>query len=175
MDEGGCRRFVRLCATVVASLSLPQATVATRSRFEYNSSSTQEGLVWAPKFKHVGALVGASLESSPLLFNGSLFLMQARMAAFAPDNQPHSFFCVYAMDTGAPVSCPPSSSGFAFQSAIVDHSVAGDDVVWVFGSAWDRAQSSAPECKPWGCGACANATVGVRVRVMWRHFLRGTW
>lgn len=81
--------------------------------------------------------------------------MQSHAGRFAPDGAPHSYFCVHDAGTGEAVTCPPTSSGFAFFEAIVDHTVPDDQVVWVFGSAWDRANSSVPGCKPWGCGACA--------------------
>lgn len=115
---------------------------------------------WRPNFAHVGALAMDTLESTPFSLNGTLHVMQARMGPFAPDGAQHSFFCVYAGATGREVACPPSSSGFAFQSAIVDDA---RNTLWVFGSAWDRAQSSAPGCKPWGCGACAEGRCNVSV------------
>lgn len=96
--------------------------------------------------------MGYTLESSPFALNGTLYIMAAQMGRFYPDGEAHSFFCVMNADTGAVVSCPNSSTGFAFQSAVSDNQRGR---VWVFGSAWDRAQSSAPNCKPWGCGACA--------------------
>jgi hypothetical protein len=117
--------------------------------------STSLAFAWQPNFQHAGALVGSTLESSPIYFKGKLYLMQSRMGEFAPDGGPHSFFCVNDMLTGEIISCPNASSGFAFCSAIVDHSVPSDEVAWVFCSAWDRANSHSPGCQPWGCGACA--------------------
>ena len=69
---------------------------------------------WAPNFAHAGAWVGGSLESSPIYFNGRLYLMQSQMGNFAPDGKPHGFFCVFDGETGDEVVCPESSSGHAF-------------------------------------------------------------
>jgi len=115
---------------------------------------------WRPNFEHVGALAMDTLESTPFTLRGVLYVMQAMMGAFAPDGEAHSFFCIHAAATGAVVSCPNSSSGYAFQSAIVDDA---RGVLWVFGSAWDRAQSHKPGCAPWGCGACAAGRCNVSV------------
>jgi hypothetical protein len=71
-----------------------------------------------------------------------------------------SHFCIFDGATGEQLSCPESSNGHFFFSAIVDH---GDDgqpaTVWVFGSAWDRAQKPAGG-KGWGPGPCADALQG---------------
>lgn len=101
-----------------------------------------------------------SLESTPFNLNGRAFVQMAKMGPFPPDGLGHSYFCVYDISTGEEMSCPAGSSGYAFQSSIVDDA---RGVVWVFGSAWDRAQSSAPDCKPWGCGACAQGHCNVSV------------
>jgi hypothetical protein len=122
-----------------------------------------------PNFAHRGALAMDTLESTPFTLNGTLYVQQARMGAFAPDGLGHSFFCIYEGATGREVSCPAAGSGYAFQSSIVDDA---SETLWVFGSAWDRAQSSAPGCKPWGCGACAEGHCNVSV--MWTRDL-STW
>ena len=115
---------------------------------------------WKPNFQHVGALAMNTLESTPFTLRGKLYVQQAMMGNFAPDNLAHSYFCIHAADTGAVISCPNSSSGFAFQSSIVDDA---RGVLFVFGSAWDRAQSKTPDCRPWGCGACAEGHCNVSV------------
>ena len=67
--------------------------------------------------------------------------MQTVMGTMPPDGSQgsHSFFCIYDALTGDKVVCPESSSKFAFCSAIVDHTVPSDQTLWVFCSAWDRA------------------------------------
>jgi hypothetical protein len=120
--------------------------------------SVSESFAWVANFNHQGMLVGDTLESSPFTLHGKLYIMAARMGTFAPDSKQHSFFCVMHAATGDEVSCPASSSGYAFQSAVTDDA---RGVVWVFGSAWDRAQSSQPDCKPWGRGACAEGHCNV--------------
>ncbi len=124
------------------------------------AAQSSSALAWAANFQHLGALVGSTLESSPFSLHGRLYIMAAQMGPFAPDGQGHSFFCILDALSGERISCPNSSSGFAFQSAISD---AATGTVWVFGSAWDRAQSKAPDCKPWGCGACAQGSCYVGV------------
>lgn len=107
---------------------------------------------WAPNFRHAGALEGSNLESSPFSLGGRLYLMASQMGPFAPDGQCHSFFCVLDMATGAKVSCPNASTGFAFQSAVTALDGAR---VWVFGTAQDRCTHCAGG---WGCGACDAAS-----------------
>lgn len=114
------------------------------------------GAAWAPNYQHAGAWTGSSLESSPLFYNGQLLLMQSKMGRFAPDNLPHSYFCVYDGLTGEELSCPPSSSGHAFCSAIVDATPGRAQTLWTFCSAWDRATKNCSNPGPWGCGACGN-------------------
>ena len=116
-------------------------------------------LSWQANFKHIGALVSDPLESSPLYFQNHLYIMQSEMGNFPPDNQPHSFFCIFDGLTGNKIICPNSSVGYAFFSAIVDHT-SSVETIWVFGSNWDRAQSHAPGCQPWGCGSCAQVASG---------------
>lgn len=98
---------------------------------------------WKTNYEHVGAWVGSSLESSPIFFQGKLYLMQSQMGPFPRDgsNGSHSFFCVMDGRTGEEVSCPPSSSGHAFCSSIVDHT-GPTERAWVFCSAWDRANQT---------------------------------
>ena len=114
---------------------------------------------WTPNFRHEGAWVGASLESSPLHFKGKLYLMQSTMGPFPRDgsNGSHSFFCIMDGSTGEEISCPPTSTAHAFCSAIVDHTGAGPETAWVFCSAWDRANFTTCPTPMWGCGACALA------------------
>lgn len=125
-------------AASLASLALP-ATASSASN-------------WTANFAHEGMLALGTLESSPFTLNGALYVMISKMGDFAPDGKPHSYFCVHDAATGRAVSCPPQSSGFAFMSAVTDDA---RGVVWVFASAWDRPNSHAPGCAPWGCGACA--------------------
>jgi len=110
---------------------------------------------WMTNYEHVGAWVGSSLESSPIFFQGKLYLMQSQMGPFPRDgsNGSHSFFCVMDGRTGEEVSCPPSSSGHAFCSSIVDHT-GPTERAWVFCSAWDRANQTSCRDPLWGCGAC---------------------
>lgn len=109
---------------------------------------------FTPHFEHAGALVGSSLESSPVFYRGRLLLMQSMMGSFAPDGRPHGFFCVFDAATGEKLACPESSSGHAFCSAIVDATPGREETLWVFCSAWDRANHDCPT-PGWGCGACA--------------------
>ena len=37
---------------------------------------------WKTNYEHVGAWVGSSLESSPIFFQGKLYLMQSQMGPF---------------------------------------------------------------------------------------------
>lgn len=110
---------------------------------------------WAPNYAHAGAWVGSSLESTPLYYRGRLYLMQSQMGNFFPDQKPHAFFCIFDGVTGERVACPPSSSGHAFCSAIVDASPGRAETLWVFCSAWDRASHDCPT-PGWGCGACSD-------------------
>ena len=88
------------------------------------------------------------------------------MGDFAPDGYAHSFFCIFDGVTGEKLTCPNSSSGHAFCSAIVDNTPGRNETAWVFCSAWDRANSTSCEHPGWGCGACANPAGGCYV---------GTW
>ena len=110
-------------------------------------------------FKHEGALVagGGRYESTPMHLGGKLYLMQSMMGQFAPDGGAHSYFCVFDGATGEEITCPPSSSGHAACSGIVDRST---DRAYVFCSAWDRANHTscptpAKGSFSWGCGACS--------------------
>ena len=134
--------MARLALTAIGAVS---ATCTTISRAATAGN-------WSANFDHQGMLAFGTLESSPFSMNGSLFIMGSKMGPFAPDGKAHSFFCVINAATGRTVSCPNSSSGFAFMSAIMD---VVHTVVWVFGSAWDRPNNKNPGCQPWGCGACA--------------------
>ena len=99
--------------------------------------------------------MGSSLESTPLFYRGRLYLMASQMGDFAPDNKPHGFFCIFDAATGEKLACPPSSSGHAFCSAIVDATPGRMETLWVFCSAWDRASHDCPT-PGWGCGACSD-------------------
>ena len=111
---------------------------------------------WAPNFAHAGAWVGSSLESSPLFYRGRLYMMASKMGAFAPDGKPHGFFCILDGVTGEELVCPASSSGHAFCSAVVDAAPGRAETMWVFCSAWDRANHACDLPAAWGCGACAD-------------------
>lgn len=109
---------------------------------------------WTPNYNHAGALMGSNLESTPLFFRGRFLLMESRMGLFPPDDKAHGFFCLFDGATGEKLSCPPSSSGHAFCSALVDATPGRAETIWVFCSAWDRANHDCPT-PGWGCGACA--------------------
>jgi len=86
--------------------------------------------------------------------------MQSMEAEFAPGGA-HSFFCIFDAETGEKVSCPESSSGFMMCSAIVQRKQPGEERLWVYCPAWDRANTTSCAnpgggLEPhWGCGACA--------------------
>lgn len=123
-----------------------------------------------PAFKRnyqpLGAIANYGEEASPFYLNGRLYMMESVMGLMPPDGSQgaHSFFCVYDAATGEAVACPESSSAFAFCSAVVDHT-APPQRLWVFCSAWDRANHSycgpQPPTGSWGCGACADAMRGL--------------
>ena len=128
------------------------------------SPSSPTGIVFERNFKPEGAWGdGHGQEASPFFLNGRLYMMQSQMGHFPADGSQgvHSGFCVFDARSGevVPGSCPDSSSGFAFCSAIVDHT-APPQKLWVFCSAWDRANRT--YCTPgaWGCGPCADALHG---------------
>jgi len=110
---------------------------------------------WAPNYAHAGAWVGSSLESTPLWFRGRLYMMQSQMRNFLPDNKGHGFWCLFDGVTGEELVCPPSSSGHAFCSAVVDATPGREETMFVFCSAWDRANHDCPTPQ-WGCGACSD-------------------
>jgi hypothetical protein len=120
-------------------------------------------IAWTPNFAHAGALVSSGLESSPLYYRGRLLLMQSQMGRFGPDNESHSFFCLNDLVTGEVLVCPPSSSGHAFCSAIVDSTPGRNETLWVFCSAWDRASRNCTAPGTWGCGACSDPAGGCYV------------
>ena len=102
------------------------------------------------KFEHRGAWVaGRGYESTPMFFDGKLYLMQSMMGSFAPDGRAHSYFCIFDGVTGEEVACPPSSSGHAACAGVVDRtSRPGTETAYVFCSAWDRANRTCPEYAP---------------------------
>jgi hypothetical protein len=130
------------------------------------SAANQTGIVFKRNFKPMGAWADHGEEASPIFLNNSLYLMQSIMGKFPADGSEgaHSGFCIYDARTGETISCPDSSSRFAFCSAIVDHSAAPERL-WVFCSAWDRANHTYCEhgnaTGNWGCGACADASHGI--------------
>eukprot|EP00040_Diaphanoeca_grandis_P017868 m.93929 g.93929 ORF g.93929 m.93929 type:complete len:428 (+) comp26661_c0_seq1:139-1422(+) len=132
-------------------------------------TSAQGPPAWKPNFDRVGMMYSGGEEASPLFMNGKLYIMSSQMG-FPTGNRSdgaHSFFCVNDAITGERVSCPESSSGWAFCSAIIDRT-ATPERAWVFCSAWDRAnhtingQNHSMVCgtSPWGCGGCALAMEG---------------
>lgn len=125
------------------------------------------GPAWSPNFEHLGAWTGDNLEASPLFYRGALLLMMSQMGEFPPGGA-HSFFCVFDGATGERLSCPASSSGHAFCSAIVQPADSAasppiNETIWVFCSAWDRANSTECARPGWGCGACADPAGGCYV------------
>jgi hypothetical protein len=118
--------------------------------------------VFVRNYEPVGAFGDHGQEASPFFLNGQLYMMQSIMGRPANGSQGvHSLFCVYNATSGAQVVCPDSSSGFAFCSAVVDRT-GPPERLWVFCSAWDRANHSyCPDPGSWGCGACADAQRGV--------------
>lgn len=117
---------------------------------------------WSANFAHAGAWVGSSLESTPLFYKGRLLLMQSQMGDFAPDGLSHSFFCIFDGASGEKLSCPAIASGYAFCSALVDDTPGRNESLWVFCSAWDRANNRCPD-PGWGCGACADPAGGCHI------------
>ena len=131
------------------------------------STSFVMSIGWSANFYHLGAWTGANLEASPLFYKGRLYLMMSQMGEFSPGGA-HSFFCVFDGLTGEKLTCPESSSGHAFCSAIVQPadstaSPARNETLWVFCSAWDRANHTECQTPGWGCGACANPDGGCYV------------
>jgi hypothetical protein len=148
--------------------------------------AVQEAAAIAPfkrNYQPQGAWGDFGQEASPFFLNGKLYHMQTVMGKMPEDGSEgsHSFFCVYDALTGEKIVCPESSSRYAFCSAIVDHTVPAEQQLWVFCSAWDRANHSyCPQPPPpppparggvfataeqrarsstvgWGCGACSDA------------------
>ena len=155
-----------LVAFVLHGLSLAAFTAATAVDFVRN-------------FKPEGAWGDHGQEASPFFLGHKLYMMQSIMGRFPADGSQggHSGFCVYDAETGEVVSCPDSSSAFAFCSAVVDRSAAPQKL-WVFCSAWDRANHSYCADSAWGCGACADAQHGRGhgcVVASWSTEDLGTW
>ena len=120
-----------------------------------------------PNFAHEGAWTSHQLCSSPIFFKDKLYLVSSRIG------KTHSFFCVFDAASGATVSCPDESQDHFFFSSIVDHTRGADAAtVWVFGSAWNRANKSAVGVSAtaeqrarsstigWGSGPCDDASRG---------------
>ena len=81
---------------------------------------------------------------APALLFPDLVQEQALPVVSSQIGAAHSFFCVFDGTTGQNVSCPESSSDHFFFSAIVDHTRGEENqTVWVFGSAWNRANRTA--------------------------------
>jgi hypothetical protein len=90
--------------------------------------------------------------------------MMASMMGPFQDGGAHSYFCILDFLTGERLNCPLSSTAHAFCSAIVDSTSApGTETVWVFCSAWDRANKTSCATPGWGCGACADPAGGCYV------------
>lgn len=163
-------------ATVLLALALAAPTAAAASSHAADGPAGASA-VWSAAAVGPGGGVGGAFrrnyrpqgawgdhgqEASPLFLNGSLYMMQTIMGRVPADgsNGTHSLFCVYDVATGRVVSCPDSSSAFAFCSAVVDRS-APPERLWVFCSAWDRANHTYCHANSsWGCGACADARRG---------------
>ena len=159
-------RLFALSACVLAAISAHKHTANSTkgptsfvdNAFDVNTS----GITFERNFKPEGAWGdGHGQEGSPFFFRGKLYLMQSMMGFFPKDRSMgvHSGFCVFDARSGEEVSCPDSSSAFAFCSAIVDHT-ALPQKLWVFCSAWDRANRTYCENSAWGCGACSDAHHG---------------
>lgn len=117
---------------------------------------------WQTNYEHLGALMGPNLESSPVFYKNHLYIMESQMGTFY-DGGSHSFFCIFDMLTGEKLNCPLSSVAHAFCSAMVDSSSPQGETLWVFCSAWDRANKTSCSTPGWGCGACANPAGGCYV------------
>eukprot|EP00729_Bicosta_minor_P027982 gene27982-20025_t len=114
-------------------------------------------------FQSQGLFGDKGEEASPFYMNGKLYMMQSVMRHVPADGSDgaHSQFCIIDAASGEDVICPVSSKAYAFCSAIVDHTAAPEKL-WVFCSAWDRANHSyCGAGATWGCGACGDAERGI--------------
>ena len=108
-----------------------------------------------PNYRHEGVWSSHQLTSSPIWFKNKLYLVSSRIG------HAHSFFCVFDGATGQNISCPESSYDHFFFSSIVDHTRGEENqTVWVFGSAWNRANRTS-HGGSWGSGPCEDASRGV--------------
>jgi hypothetical protein len=155
---------VMLLLVVVVLVAADTSLSSTTTTF---SPAVEGGeIVFRRNYQPLGAWGDHGEEASPFFLNGKLYMMQSIMGLFPADGSEgvHSGFCVYDARTGEVVSCPDSSAAFAFCSAIVDHT-APPQRLWVFCSAWDRANHTYcnhdNQTTGWGCGACADASHGL--------------
>ena len=148
-----------LLATQVFTWIVKHKTRAAASKTD--DGGTAASIAFKRNFEPEGAWGDHGQEASPFHLNGKLYLMQSIFRTFPHTNGSkgvHSGFCIYDARTGETVSCPDSSKSFAFCSAIVDHT-APPQRLWVFCSAWDRANR--PPGHSYGLGACDDAKRGV--------------
>jgi hypothetical protein len=104
-----------LCAHIVTAIV--SAATATADTDAPHGPPVPQWL----NFEHKGAWVaGRGYESTPMFLGGKLYLMQSMMGPFAPDGGDHSYFCIFDGESGEEVACPPTSSGHAACSGIVD-------------------------------------------------------
>ncbi len=144
------------------SASPPAAGSTTEAPASAGAAGNGSSIVFKRNFEPQGAWGDHGQEASPVFLNGKLYMVQSIMGKFPADGSQggHSGFCVYDARTGSTVSCPDSSSAYAFCSAIVDHT-APPHTLWVFCSAWDRANHTYCDNSAWGCGACSDAAHGM--------------
>ena len=126
-----------------------------------------------PHYTLIGAWNTHFLCGSPLWFRGKKYWMASKIDE--PSMPGHSHFCLHDGATGESLSC--SGKDHFFFSSIVDHTgnSTAEEKIWVFGSAWNRANRSAESeseagdhdrararsnTSGWGSGPCAAAAQG---------------
>jgi hypothetical protein len=129
-------------------------------------------------FDKLGAIDFESYESTPLVFNGKLLLMETISLAY-PGHISHwepqyaacsSYYRIRDLKSGVVIRNLTESCDHSFGSAFVDKLPNGTEVLWVFGSAWYRPRSSSSSSSlghrggvrlGWGgkCSSPANCTI----------------